>query len=62
LQVWINSKADFSGAVASYWAALQLGGSRSLPELFASANIRFDFGPSSLQPLMEAVEKELETL
>ena len=62
LQVWLNSKSDFSGAVASYWAALQLGGSRSLPELFARANIRFDFGPSSLKPMMEAVEKELETL
>jgi len=62
LQVWINSKADFSGAVASYWSALQLGGSRPLPELFQRANIRFDFGPSSLKPLMEAVEAELETL
>jgi oligoendopeptidase F len=62
LQVWINSKADFAGAVASYWSALQLGGSRPLPELFSRANIRFDFGPSSLKPLMEAVEKELETL
>jgi oligoendopeptidase F len=62
LQVWINSKTDFSRAVASYWSALQLGGSRPLPELFSRANIRFDFGPSSLKPLMEAVEKELETL
>lgn len=62
LQVWISSKADFSAAVASYWSALQLGGSRPLPELFARANIRFDFGPSSLKPLMDAVEKELETL
>jgi oligoendopeptidase F len=62
LQVWVNSKSDFSTAVASYWDALRLGGSRPLPELFARANIRFDFGPSSLKPLMEVVEKELETL
>jgi oligoendopeptidase F len=62
LQVWINSKADFPGAVASYWSALQLGGSQPLPELFARAGIRFDFGPASLKPLMDAVEKELETL
>lgn len=62
LQVWMNSKTDFAGAVASYWSALQLGGSRPLPELFTRANIRFDFGPSSLKPLMEAVEKELRTM
>jgi oligoendopeptidase F len=62
LQVWINSKTDVSQAVANYWAALQFGGSRTLPELFARANIQFDFGPSSLKPLMKAVEKELEAL
>lgn len=62
LQVWTNSKADFATAVADYWSALQLGGSRPLPELFARAKIRFDFGPASLKPLMEAVEKGLETL
>jgi oligoendopeptidase F len=62
LQIWINSKRDFGAAVADYWAALRLGGSRPLPELFARANIKFDFGPSSLMPLMEAVEEDLEKL
>jgi oligoendopeptidase F len=62
LQVWINSKKDYSAAVSDYWSALQLGGSRSLPELFARANIKFDFGASSLKPLMQAVENELAAL
>ena len=60
LQVWINSKEDFQKAVADYWSALQLGGSKSLPQLFRSANIKFEFGPATLGPLMEAVGEELE--
>ena len=62
LQVWLNSKRDFKGAVDDYWAALQLGGSRPLPELFRRAGATFDFGPATLQPLMERVEAELEAL
>jgi oligoendopeptidase F len=62
LQLWINSTKDFRAAVADYWSALQLGGSRPLPELFARAKVRFDFGPSALEPLMAAVEAELEKL
>jgi len=62
LQVWINAKKDFHAAVADYWSALQLGGSRPLPELFARAKVKFDFGPNALEPLMAAVEAELEKL
>ncbi len=62
LQVWLNSKKDFGGAVNDYWAALQLGGSRPLPELFRRAGASFDFGPTTLKPLMERVEAELEAL
>lgn len=62
LQVWVSSKSNFRKSVNDYWAALQLGGSRPLPELFERANIRFDFGPAALKPLVEAVEEELEKL
>jgi len=62
LQVWMNSKRDFRKAVADYWSALQLGGSRALPDLFRSAHIKFDFGPATLGPLMDAVGEELEKL
>jgi oligoendopeptidase F len=62
LQVWIRSKKDFNKAVADYWSALQLGGSKPLPELFERAGIRFDFGPAALNPLMKAVEEELDRL
>ena len=62
LQVWLNSKRDFKRAVNDFWSALQLGGSQPLPELFRRAGATFDFGPKVLEPLMETVEAELESL
>ena len=44
LQIWQRSLTDRAAAVADYKKALALGGSRPLPELFAAAGIRFDFG------------------
>jgi oligoendopeptidase F len=41
LQVWRRYRADKSSAVAAYRSALALGGSRPLPELFATAGVRF---------------------
>ncbi|MGB7158038.1 MAG: M3 family oligoendopeptidase, partial [Tepidisphaeraceae bacterium] len=43
LQLWMKSKEDPHRALANYRAALALGGTRPLPELFAAAGIRFDF-------------------
>lgn len=59
LQIWLKSKEDFAGAVRGYQAGLALGGSRPLPELFAAAGARFDFGEATVQPIMAAVEREL---
>jgi hypothetical protein len=33
-----------------------------LPELFAAAGIRFDFGESTVASIVEAAERQLETL
>jgi oligoendopeptidase F len=52
LQLWMKSKEDPR-------AALRLGGTRSLPELFAAAGIQFDFSEKTLRPLMNAVREEL---
>ncbi|MFQ5462823.1 MAG: M3 family oligoendopeptidase [Phycisphaerae bacterium] len=62
LQVWRNAKRDRSQAVERYRAALALGGSRPLPELFQAAGARFDFSYETLAPLMELVSEELEKL
>jgi oligoendopeptidase F len=62
LQVWANSKRDKAGAVRAYRDALSLGGARPLPELFAQAGCRFDFGTGTIAPLVDLVRSELATL
>jgi oligoendopeptidase F len=62
LQIWQRSLSDRAGAVAEYKKALALGGSRPLPELFAAAGIRFDFGDDLIASLMQTVRAELDTL
>jgi oligoendopeptidase F len=62
LQLWMKSRENTRQAVANYRAALALGGTRPLPQLFAAAGIVFDFSPKTLQPLMDALEAELKRL
>lgn len=62
LQLWLKSRQDPHGALAGYRAALALGGTRTLPELFAAAGISFDFSAKTLRPLMHAVQEELNEL
>jgi oligoendopeptidase F len=62
LQLWMKAKEDPKKALANYRAALALGGTRPLPELFAAAGIVFDFSQKTLHPLMNALERELEHL
>jgi oligoendopeptidase F len=62
LQLWMKSKRDPHQALANYRAALKLGGTRSLPELFAAARIRFDFSEKTLGPLMQGIGEELASL
>ena len=58
LQLWLKAKQDPRRALANYRAALSLGGTRPLPELFAAAGIEFDFSERTLRPLMQAIEQE----
>jgi oligoendopeptidase F len=62
LQIWVKSRQDPHAALANYRAALKLGGTRSLPELFRAAGIVFDFSEKTLGPLMDAVGEELRSL
>ena len=59
LQLWLNSKKDQAKALKQYRNALYLGGSKPLPELFATAGLNFDFSEKTIAPLVEAVQKEL---
>jgi oligoendopeptidase F len=62
LQVWANSHLDKPRALNDYKAALRLGGSRPLPQLFAAAGCRFDFSRETIAPLVGFVKKELAKL
>jgi len=60
LQVWMNFRKDRKEGVRLYKQGLAVGGSKTLPEIFKSAGITFDFSPKMIEPLMLEVEKELE--
>jgi oligoendopeptidase F len=62
LQIWANSKRNKAGALADYKKALALGGSRPLPELFASAGCQFEFSSKTIGPLAQFVRNELQQL
>ncbi len=62
LQVWANSKRDKAKALNDYKRALALGGSRSLPELFAAAGCQFEFSTNTIQPLTKLLRDELGKL
>lgn len=62
LQVWANSKRDKAKALRDYKTALALGGSRPLPELFATAGCKFQFDAATIKPLVELAKMELKSL
>jgi oligoendopeptidase F len=62
LQLWLRYRDDPAAALRDYRAALELGGTRPLPDLFAAAGVRFDFTRATLEPLIAAVMSELDAL
>lgn len=62
LQLWLAYRNDPAKALASYRSALRLGGKRPLPELFGAAGLKFDFSRATLEPLMAAIDDELDRL
>lgn len=62
LQLWMKAKEDPQRALSNYRAALKLGGTRPLPELFSAAGLRFDFSSRTIGPLINAVREELDSL
>jgi len=63
LGLWLKSlEQGEAAALDAYKRALSLGGSRPLPELFAAADLPFDFGDATVARLVERVEAELDKL
>jgi oligoendopeptidase F len=62
LQVWRRSRRDPSGALACYKAALAHGGTRPLPEIYATAGASLVFEPAEMAPLVTEVERRIDEL
>jgi oligoendopeptidase F len=62
VQVWRNALKDQAGAVRRYREALTLGGTRSLPELFAAAGAKFAFDAATLGELVALMEQTIADL
>lgn len=61
-QVWRNSLSDPSRAVADYRSALRLGGTATLPQLFATAGARFAFDAGTLGEAVGLIERTVSEL
>ncbi len=59
LQVWRNALQDQEKAVADYRAALALGGSRPLPELYTRAGALMIFDAEGMAEMVSLVESQL---
>ena len=62
LQVWQRFRRDPAEAVTGYRAALALGGSRPLPELFATAGARFAMDGPAVKEAVDGVVQRLAEL
>jgi len=62
LGVWKNSLEDQPKAIASYKSALKLGYTRPIPEIYAEADIKFDFTEGHIQTLAAFVQNEIAAL
>jgi len=62
LGIWKNSKSNTEQAVKDYTHAMTLGYTRSLPEVYETAGISFDFSSGHICNLAEFIESELEKL
>lgn len=62
LQLWLQWLQSESAALANYEKAMSLGGMVPLPELFEAADLVFDFGPVTVQRLIDAVRARLDEL
>ncbi len=60
--LWQQYRQNPATAIAHYTGALELGGTRTLPELFQAAGLHFDFSPATISQLMAFVKKELDNL
>ena len=62
LGVWMNSLTDFESGLTAYQEALKLGYTKSIPEIYETANVPFDFSSERLKSLAAFIQDELKKL
>jgi len=60
--VWKNSLENESLAIEQYKAGLSLGYTRSLPKIYETAGVTFDFSPKRIGELMDFVDSYTKSL
>lgn len=58
--MWMQYKQNPQQALDNYCSALALGGTQTLPQLFAAAGLQFDFSPEKIKVLMEFVRGQMK--
>lgn len=59
LQLWHNSLQDPAGALEKYQASLALGDTRSVPELYEAAGLKFAFDRETIRDLMGFLREQM---
>ena len=62
IAVWKNYKENPQKGLNDYLSALKLGYTKTIPEIYETAGIKFDFSEEYIKSLMDFVAKELEIL
>ena len=60
--MWMQYQKNPTQALENYMNALSLGGTKTLPELYKTAGIEFNFSPDYVKNLMDFTNQELEKL
>ena len=60
--MWRQFKIDKKTAIENYCNALSLGGTKTLPALYKTAGLSFDFSPDTIKVLMDFVKSEMNKI
>lgn len=60
--LWKQFKENKEKAINNYINALKLGGTKTLPQLYAAAGLKFSFAPDYISELMLFVQQEMEKI
>ena len=60
--LWMQYQANPQQALSNYIQALSLGGTKTLPELYAAAGLKFDLSPNHIKTLMEFTATEMDKI